>query len=413
MSDCKEIQDECVPVPRAAQAWSVCLPWGGRIWSDGNGVYATPGSPPPDGTYGTITIAGGCIVGVGPVEVPLYTGSPCAPLPGNCGRAATAAVADAAPVALLADEPPSLMQGNLYTQDPAGRPLVRCYIEAGVDITVSGDGSLTNPYVISAPNISVTPVRLKSANDAISVTGDGTIAKPFVVDHKEGRPISKDGFVFDRYGHLVDVNSGSVNQGVQAILPGNGISVKPNLETRIPEVSVQRPAGDVQGEFMFGGVMGRLDDLGRFQTITQAIDFGGNQTVHMGVYDVSLNAYGSITGIVNSADMGVARFLWWGLPEGEVLTRGGRFTLPSNTSLCGLFFTNAEQEFLETLAFRIDDTVCAVGHLSPTPLVFSNNSVFAQGEHVFEVVSAVPWPAVGAFAILLAAAPPLETWDRT
>lgn len=409
MSECKEIQDECAVTPRAAQAWSVCLPWGGRIWSDGSGVHATPGSPPPDGTYGTITIAGGCIVGVGPVEEPLYTGNPCAPLPNPCGsRSAVAAQADTGvqgfaagmDIMPLADEgeTPSFLQGNLYTLDPVGRPLVRCYIEAGDDIQVTGDGSANNPFVITAARIKVEPVYLRSGNDAISITGTGDKADPFIATHKTGRQGLVNGMTFDAYGHLIDVSSGSANRGIQSILPGPGIEATPNQATGAVTVGLRAPATEVTGDYLFGGVKATVDESGRFKSLVQAVDLGGNQTIRAGIWDLALNAFGSIIGVTNALELGSAYYFSW--LTGEPLLLESRFKMPIATGLCGILFGAPD-----SVAVGIDDMTCTVLYNAANICVFAGGGIFSADIHTLGISTGIAWPAANVCAILFAASP--------
>lgn len=395
MSDCKELASECPPQARSSEAWSICLPFGGRIWRVNGEVHAQGGNPPPDGTYGTITIANGCIVGVGPVEVPLYTGNPCAPLPNPCSsRAAAVAVADS-PVqvyaadidtmpAVLSDETPSLASGNLYALDPAGRPLVRCTIEAGEHIRVSGSGTVNDPFIISALDdlISVRPVYARSGNDAIALTGDGTAEKPLYINHKLGKQTAINGMTFDAYGHLIDTApSGSVNRGIQAILPANSVEVKTDLSTGIATIGLRAPASPVTGEYLLGGVRVAVDESGRFKSLTQAIDLGGSQTVRAGTLDIDVNEFGAITAITDALNLGSAYYLAWGKQDEGSKGWLGQINLRCSTGLCGLLF--GPKEFL----VQIDDAECGVLFRNDTMSMIAGGGVFSVGAHTVSVTT--------------------------
>lgn len=375
--DCKNDNDPCDVLPLAGEAWSVCLPWGGRIWSDGNGVHAKGGIAPPDGVYGKVVIANGCLVGVEPEDVPLYTGNPCAPLPGGCGGA----------VVMQADMP----------QTFAGmeQPTVLCQIEAGAGVGIVGSGTDDDPYVISAD----TGIYIRSDNHAIAVTGSGTRADPFTIKHKTGLATSVNGMTFDAFGHLVDASTTPTagTKGLMGLVPGQGIAVRTDNALGIATVGLQKQPDNVKGQFDFGGHAVEIDETGRVFNVRRTIDITPVTAV-CGATDISVNEFGAITDIVSTRDTGASYLCVWRKPE-EVLTgRGARFTLRSETALAGICLLPVADE----LAFFLDGAQC--GRLGQ---MFWGNGIYAAGQHVLEVM---PAPDTDLVVLVIATSMAGEVW---
>lgn len=248
MPDCCYQPDPCDNAQYSGETWSICLPWGGRLWRDGTGVHARAGYPPADGVYGKITISNGCIIGVEKEDVPLYTGSPCAAVPMGCSSKRSgrdAQVVDehvlevqGAPayvrpprLALPRDFasvdgdtncsargnstfpyatggecseedssggngggsrsccPPAQVSGNLYALDgSSGLPVVLAYLQGGTGITIRGNGTRGNPWTVTNTCCnqggSTTMPEIR-AGEGISVSGDGSASNPFVITNTD------------------------------------------------------------------------------------------------------------------------------------------------------------------------------------------------------------------------------------
>ena len=115
------------PEATKCENFSFCLPFGGHVEYDGTCIQYTPGTPPADGVYSKIYIANGCIVGAEKYDPPIFSGSPCAPVPNPCD-------CDGSGGGSLPD--PSTQSGNLFQYDAAGRPLVKVTINGGDGISV-------------------------------------------------------------------------------------------------------------------------------------------------------------------------------------------------------------------------------------------------------------------------------------
>lgn len=364
MTNCVEIKNPCAPTPRVAEIWSICLPFGGRLWSDGTGVYAQGGTPPPDGVYGKVVIANGCLVGVEPEDVPLYTGSPCAPLPGDCSGSGSPGVPSGGGGGSGTTGgccPPSSAAGNLYQLDATGKPLVKVNIRGGSGLTVTGSGTTSDPYVLSATGgggIGVSGVYLRSANDAIAVTGSGSRENPLVIEHQLGLQTSKNGMTFDQYGHLVNVTEGSVGSGgVSAIIGGSGIDAETDLTTGVTTIKLQKSPNAIMGKYPIGGYDMEFDENGRLFNIVPTVDLGSDQVLHLNGYDVTVNSHGTITKIDTVDSGGICYVLGWAGANGEIHHRWGEFYLRNPTAIAGQIWTYGTELFWAGLAVYIDGVV--------------------------------------------------------
>ena len=89
MSKCPRPIQKCEPqvLPSTAEVcpdWSVCLPWGGRLYQTEGCVRYEPGTPPPDGVYGLFTLKDGCFIKAEEHPSDVYHPDPCAPVPCPC-----------------------------------------------------------------------------------------------------------------------------------------------------------------------------------------------------------------------------------------------------------------------------------------------------------------------------------------
>lgn len=234
-TSCKDAQNPVCREPDKGPDWSICLPFGGRLYQQNGVIYHDPGNPPPDGLYDRIELVNGCVVGLYKGDVPVYTASPCAPVPCPCGE-------------------PSSSTQDVSTQT---------YIVAGDGIAVTGAGTASSPFVIRSlveeqPKVTVTGV------GAIEVTGDNS----YRVAHKDGLSSIINGMHFDEYGHLVSYDTPTFADGVKEVKGGNGIDVEYQPMTGIATVSLSElgPSG-VSGTYDVGPY--RMEfEKGSLDTIT-------------------------------------------------------------------------------------------------------------------------------------------------
>lgn len=356
MPNCKTDKDPCDVASQIGEAWNVCLPFGGRVWSDSNGVHAVGGIAPPDGVYGKVVIADGCIVGVEPEDVPIYTGNPCAPLPGNCSGNAMAAV-NLEP--MVASDVPAM--GHVY-------------MEAGAHVNIQGDGTADNPYVISAD----TGIHITSENHAIGITGEGTRKDPIKITHKLGHATTINGMTFDAFGHLVaafdEPTAGA--KGITGIVPGYGIDANIDIATGIAKISAATPPNAVKTTAEFGGYKAVIDEIGRFTSLKRTIDLK-SATLACGATNVTINSTGSIINYEETFDTGSSYLCILNKPDGPLERRGAEFTLRLSTELLGLCITDKD---LGDAVFYLDGQKCnRIGQL------FWGSGYYLHGTHTLEV----------------------------
>lgn len=399
VSQCEQQLQEAAEHGIANTPWSICLPWGGQLYQDESGVHAVQGNPPADGVYDRIVVADGCIVNALKSDAPVYVGSPCAPLPGDCGGSGGSGGAGN-----LCN--PSDTPGNLYRCDFSGRPLVTCAIVAGAGAVVTGSGTTADPYVITAGGGGSGGVYLRSDNEAIRITGAGTRDDPYVFAHKEGFQTTAAGLVFDAYGHCVGESGGSANAGVQGIIGGDGIKVDADNRSGIYTVGLADPLNNKAGDYLFGGYNVTLDQYNRIYDIQQGIDLGGPQTITCGGKNITVNALGSITAIQgggsqDSAGGLVASVLWDGVrPWADNTRLEADFTLQGDAQIFGMIYAptipssvsidyadttlhgasfwthpgwlGAGTHHIRILWLQGDDTTLAPNQISPTMLLLFN-----------------------------------------
>lgn len=280
--DTKTLQEPTDAV--GCEPWSVCLPFGGSISSDGGCIRVAEGTPPVDGTYGKIVIVDGCIVDVLPADIPLYTSSPCAPVPCPCGDEGGS----------LPDPSPTV--GNMFTYDASGRPLVRLSAQAGPGITITGAGTAADPLIISGTSAGSTVQYFRSGNDAITLTGAGTAANPYTYTHVTRLSGSQGNYTFDDYGHLIEYNPSSGAGTINNILGGDGIQVSVEPSTGIATIALRDPVTVFTGVWRFGAYNVQLE-RNRIVNIERVVTAAAG-TYRWGQYDVALDQYGDITGVV-------------------------------------------------------------------------------------------------------------------
>lgn len=326
--------------------FSLCLPWGGRLWQENGCLKAQPGTPPPDGIYDRIIIADGCIVGLEKADVALYVPPSCTEVPAACASSSEGASSSSCEASPLA--------GNLYTCDASGRPLVRCSIKGGDGIIVSGRGTTSDPYHIKA-NISAETLRVVAGNNGVTVTGTGSAADALVISHKSGGlNTTVNGMRFDQYGHLVEYTEPTTSSGVNGIVPGDGIDVQVDNKVGIATISLSKPANVRNGIYQCGGYDVQLDLKNRIFNLTQRINIPA-QTYAFGPYDVELNKLGSVVAIADTQHPDAIHTL---LPvvAGDIVRQVVGFTLRTNTPIVIDIVTVATRAWLSQLQVRLDGT---------------------------------------------------------
>lgn len=330
--------------PSRCPDFSLCLPWGGRLWQENGCLKMQPGTPPPDGVYDRIIIADGCIVGLEKADVALYVPPSCTEVPADCASSGEdVSICDA-----------STLAGNLYTCDASGRPLVRCTIKGEDGIVVSGSGTTSDPYRIKA-NISAETLRIVAGNNGVTVSGAGTADDALVIAHKTGGlNTTVNGMRFDQYGHLVEYTEPTTASGVNGIVPGDGIDVQMDNKVGIATLSLSKPANVLNGIYQCGGYDINLDLKNRIFNLTRRINIPA-QTYAFGPYNVELNSLGSVVAIEDTQHPDAIHTL---LPvvAGDIVRQVIGFTLRTAVPIVIDILTVATREWISQLQVRLDGT---------------------------------------------------------
>lgn len=269
-------------------SWELCLPFAGKLISKGGCIELLPGTPPPDGVYGKVVVANGCIVGLEKADIPIYSAPPCAPVPCDCGSGGGGGdICNA-----------STEAGNLFSCDASGRPLVKLWIKGGDSINVTGNGTANNPYIIDFTGSTGTGgVYIRSGNNAITVSGSGSTDNPYEVTHKKGLEGKYGTLSFDEFGHLIEYTPTAQQDGIMGLKEGRGICIDTDVATGIATIGLCDQRFDTYtGTVQLGGFNVEIKN-GEVVDVTRVINLPAG-TYTFGKYDVTINEYGSITNIV-------------------------------------------------------------------------------------------------------------------
>ena len=284
-------------VPPSCSDWSVCLPFAGRLYSEGGCVKVEPGNPPEDGVYGKIIVADGCIVGLEKADIPLYTSSPCAPVPAPCDCGEGGSMLE-----------PSPQAGNLFTTDAAGLPLVKVSMQAGSNISITGSGTTTDPFIISGKFDVAQTTFVQAGNSGVTVTGTGGREDPYKVGHGNTKTnealTSAMGLSIDQFGHITAYNAPAEASTVKGVVGSDGIEAKTDTGTGLVTLSLTKAFADVAGTYQFGGYEIKVDEYGRVSGGSRQITIPA-ATYLAGDVQLTTNEYGSITEIATVSSTGL------------------------------------------------------------------------------------------------------------
>lgn len=395
MSDCPKPVRTCTSQTLAtAQAavcedWEACLPFGAMLAYENGCLKYTPGEPPADGVYGLITVQNGCIVSLDEEPVAKYQADSCAPVPCPCSE-------DSDTSSGLCD--PSTTTGNLYTCDSAGKPLVRVYINGGDNVSVTGYGTRTSPFVITIDQGDAGITSIRSITDAITVsTSDGVAT----IAHKDGwneRTIN--GMVFDNYGHLIDYDDSTAASSIIGIVGTNGISAETS-SAGIATIKLADPANNLNGDYIVGGYTLTLDSWNRVYNLVRDIS-GTEGTYALGAYNVEVNDYGSIEGVTAAnTDGNTFHALLSG--DGSSTTLSATFSLRFPTYLMvELMTTASSSSWGSGLTVRVDNAAVAdilvfasASSTSSYPTIVraAPGGVYGTGSHTVTLVQSSGFPS--------------------
>ena len=295
--DCKKPQpcptpDPTPTTPKPTPAFSVCIADYTLNW---DGTHATLERTrfTPDGTYGSITLQDGCVVGYGECEVPVYTPPYCNPNPAPCnegggGGGGTGTTAIVSPRA-----------GNQLTTDNYGL-YAKAYVQGGTGVTVTGQGTQTSPYIISMAE------GTGGGTTGGKIVGQG----PITVDERNGVY-----FVSMPRANLTAGKYGAFNVNEYGVITSIDDNVDMLTSDNIGgsnDVQITKAAGGITidlaptqltaNSYRFGGYDVSISDGGRITNATQVARTEAG-TYKLGAYNVTLDQYGGITAIAQSSEV--------------------------------------------------------------------------------------------------------------
>ena len=295
--DCKKPQpcptpDPTPTPPKSTPAFSVCIADYTLHW---DGTHATLERTrfTTNGTYGSITIQDGCVVGYGECEVPTYTPPYCNPNPAPCnegvsGGGGTGTKATVSPRA-----------GNQLASDNYGL-YAKAYVQGGSGVTVTGQGTQTSPYIISM-----------ASGTGGGTTGGAIVGQgPISVEERNGVyfiSMPRDNLTAGKYGPF-NVNEYGVITGIDgtvAMLTSDNINGSNDVQiTKVAGgITIDlAPTQLTDNSYRFGGYDVSISDGGRITNATRVAQTEAG-TYKLGAYNVTLDQYGGITGIAQSPEV--------------------------------------------------------------------------------------------------------------
>ena len=271
---------EIYPLPTAS--FSQCV--GDYVWSwDGTRLTRERIRTTPDGTYSSVTLVDGCVVEYGHCPEPVYTPPYCNPNPAPCQT----------PTGGLSG---SISTGvdNALVQKSDGL-FARAYLNGSDSVTITGVGTLSNPYVIkfTAPNIGSREV-VATKGLVSNTTADGVTYVGMEQVNSEGVYDITDQFTVDSYGRII-----SVDKRDEPLI-GAGAGLETNNQGNT--VFLAHPTYNTADSVVVGGWTVSLNNSGHITATARSITLQAG-TYNIGAYNVGLNEFGSVTSIVQRDDV--------------------------------------------------------------------------------------------------------------
>ena len=377
--DCKKPQpcpkpDTTTPTtPQATPAFSVCIADYTLHW-DGTHATLERTRLTTDGTYGSITLQDGCVVGYGDCEIPTYTPPYCNPNPAPCndgtggGKGTTATVSPRA--------------GNQLATDDYGL-YAKAYVQGGTGVTVTGHGTQSSPYMVSmAENTGGSTDGKIVGQGGISVEQRGGVY--FLSMPRAELTAGKYGaFTINEYGQITGVDNDIATLTSDNIGGSNDVQVSKIADGISIDLA---PTQLTANSYRFGGYDVSISDGGRVTNATQVARTEAG-TYKLGAYNIELDQFGGITGIVQSTEVPQS--------AGSFTTSDGSTVYYDDTGRITSVVTGANTgkgHIMDTYIIRTwgkDDGVIAGTTIEAmgTPLVVKSGSNPVAGRMQFELPS--------------------------
>lgn len=277
-----------LPAPEpCSPAFNLCVGDRTLVW-DGFCPTVERTRRTPDGTYTSVTVVDGCIVDYGYAEEATYTPPYCNPNPASCQDNGTGTSAG---ITISASPDNSLVH-------TASGLMTRTYVQGGKGVTVSGTGTVTNPYIISSGasvNVGGSTV-IVGRNGIVSEASSNGVSyiglEPTGV--KTGIYDITDQFSVDEYGRIKSVEPRSE----PLITAGTGLTASNQGDS----VQLSHPTFDIDERMLLGAFSVTVNNSGHITSTNRSITTEAG-TYHVGAYNVTLNEYGSVTNIVQRTDV--------------------------------------------------------------------------------------------------------------
>ena len=293
--DCKKPQpcpkpDTTTPTtPQATPAFSVCIADYTLHW-DGTHATLERTRVTTDGTYGSITLQDGCVVGYGDCEIPTYTPPYCNPNPAPCNDGTGGGTGTTATVSPRA--------GNQLATDAYGL-YAKAYVQGGTGVTVTGHGTQSIPYMVSmAENTGGSTDGKIVGQGGISVEQRGGVY--FLSMPRAELTAGKYGaFTINEYGQITGVDDDIATLTSDNIGGSNDVQVSKIADGISIDLA---PTQLTANSYRFGGYDVSISDGGRVTNATQVARTEAG-TYKLGAYNIELDQFGGITGIVQSTEV--------------------------------------------------------------------------------------------------------------
>ena len=379
--DCKKPQpcpkpDTTTPTtPQATPAFSVCIADYTLHW-DGTHATLERTRLTTDGTYGSITLQDGCVVGYGDCEIPTYTPPYCNPNPAPCNDGTGGGTGTTATVSPRA--------GNQLATDAYGL-YAKAYVQGGTGVTVTGHGTQSSPYMVSmAENTGGSTDGKIVGQGGISVEQRGGVY--FLSMPRAELTAGKYGaFTINEYGQITGVDNDIATLTSDNIGGSNDVQVSKIADGISIDLA---PTQLTANSYRFGGYDVSISDGGRVTNATQVARTEAG-TYKLGAYNIELDQFGGITGIVQSTEVPQS--------AGSFTTSDGSTVYYDDTGRITSVVTGANTgkgPIMDAYIIRIwdkDDGVTAGTTIEAmgTPLVVKSGSNPVAGRMQFELPSYV------------------------
>ena len=377
--DCKKPQpcpkpDTTTPTtPQATPAFSVCIADYTLHW-DGTHATLERTRVTTDGTYGSITLQDGCVVGYGDCEIPTYTPPYCNPNPAPCNDGTGGGTGTTATVSPRA--------GNQLATDAYGL-YAKAYVQGGTGVTVTGHGTQSSPYMVSmAENTGGSTDGKIVGQGGISVEQRGGVY--FLSMPRAELTAGKYGaFTINEYGQITGVDDDITTLTSDNIGGSNDVQVSKIADGISIDLA---PTQLTANSYRFGGYDVSISDGGRVTNATQVARTEAG-TYKLGAYNIELDQFGGITGIVQSTEVPQS--------AGSFTTSDGSTVYYDDTGRITSVVTGANTgkgPIMDAYIIRIwdkDDGVTAGTTIEAmgTPLVVKSGSNPVAGRMQFELPS--------------------------